>query len=350
MSHLTERTEKNCLNCSATVLGRYCQHCGQENVEMKQSFWQMLKHFVYDIFHFDGKFFETLKYLIVKPGLVAKQYSEGKRESYLNPIRMYLFISAITFILLPLFSRIERTMENVHILATPSERLNEASRNYQLIKDDPNNQEALQNLTLLMDSTVFLRLKNVSDSTPGARIFKIGSKEFKAVPVKESLIFPEDTWLNKRASATMRKKFKEEGGNLNKLITSQSTILFKMLPYMLFLSLPIFAFILKALYNKNRFYFSDHSVFTLYHYISTFFVIVLLLFLNPLVKLVHLDPLTFLYIPFFALLMLYLLLELKFFYKESWTKTLLKFLMVIISSFATIALLFLVFLYIIYIN
>ena len=38
MSHQKERVEKNCLNCNAEVQGRFCQVCGQENIETKESF------------------------------------------------------------------------------------------------------------------------------------------------------------------------------------------------------------------------------------------------------------------------------------------------------------------------
>jgi hypothetical protein len=337
------------LNCNTIVTGRFCQNCGQENVEMKQGFWQMVKHFVYDIFHFDGKFFETLKFLIIKPGKVAKEYSEGKRERYLNPIRMYLFISAITFLLLPVFSSVERSLKGVHIIATPSERLTEASRNYQLKQAAPKDTNISANLELILDTTVYLRLKDIHDTAQNGIVFRIGDKQYKAVPIHDSVIFPKDNWLNKRASAGLKKRFKEEGEDLNKVIFSMNHLLFKMLPYLLFLSLPVFAFILKSLYNKRTFYYSDHSVFTLYHYICTFFLLLLVIALGPVFGLIHLDPFMFLFVPVFIIWLLYLLLEMKSFYKESWGKTILKFMLVSISSFAALGLLFFIFVYTLYI-
>jgi hypothetical protein len=98
VSHQPERFEKNCLNCGTDVAGRFCQHCGQENVPGHMPFLALIQHFIYDIFHFDGKFFDTLKLLFFKPGYVPLQYAQGKRLSYLDPIRMYLFTSAIFFL------------------------------------------------------------------------------------------------------------------------------------------------------------------------------------------------------------------------------------------------------------
>ena len=100
MSHLKERKEKNCLNCQATLYGRYCHVCGQENLEPKKTVWHLVQHFFNDITHFDGKFFATVKYLLRKPGFLSAEYVAGRRASYLNPIRMYVFTSAFFFLIL----------------------------------------------------------------------------------------------------------------------------------------------------------------------------------------------------------------------------------------------------------
>jgi hypothetical protein len=100
VSHLKERKEKNCLNCQSEVVGRYCHKCGQENLEPKETVWHLIQHFFNDITHFDGKFFETVKYLLSRPGFLSLEYMRGRRMAYLNPIRMYVFTSAIFFIIL----------------------------------------------------------------------------------------------------------------------------------------------------------------------------------------------------------------------------------------------------------
>ena len=99
MSHLKERREKNCLNCNAQLQGKYCHICGQENIEPKETVWHLVSHFFQDITHFDGKFFSTLKLLIFRPGFLSKEYVAGRRASYLNPIRMYVFTSDFFFLI-----------------------------------------------------------------------------------------------------------------------------------------------------------------------------------------------------------------------------------------------------------
>ena len=64
-----------------------------------ETFWGLLTHFVYDITHFDSKFFSTLKYLFAKPGFLSLEFLKGRRASYLHPIRMYVFTSALFFVI-----------------------------------------------------------------------------------------------------------------------------------------------------------------------------------------------------------------------------------------------------------
>src|SRR5476651_968894 len=94
------RTENDCLNCGATLQGKFCHVCGQENLQMKESFGHMMTHAISDYFHFDDQFFNTLKPLLFKPGKLTNEYMAGKRVRYLHPVKMYIFISLIFFILL----------------------------------------------------------------------------------------------------------------------------------------------------------------------------------------------------------------------------------------------------------
>jgi ribosomal protein L40E len=116
VSHLKERKEKICLNCQATLYARYCHECGQENLEPKETVWHLVQHFFNDITHFDGKFFATVKYLMRKPGFLSSEYVAGRRASYLNPIRLYVFTSAIFFLIL---FALKDPKDLVHTSSTP---------------------------------------------------------------------------------------------------------------------------------------------------------------------------------------------------------------------------------------
>jgi len=93
------RENKRCENCGHFVDKRFCPECGQENVETRQSFFHLIKHFVEDFVHYDGKFWKTIWYLLFFPAKLTKEYMAGKRNNYVNPIKLFIFISFFTFFL-----------------------------------------------------------------------------------------------------------------------------------------------------------------------------------------------------------------------------------------------------------
>lgn len=58
----------------------------------------MVTHVVGDFFHFDSKFFRSILPLFIKPGFLTKQYIEGKRVSYIHPLRLFFFVTIMTVI------------------------------------------------------------------------------------------------------------------------------------------------------------------------------------------------------------------------------------------------------------
>jgi len=93
------RKENDCLNCGSTLQGKFCSNCGQENLEIHESFGHMMNHAISDYFHFDHQFFNTLKPLLFKPGFLTNEYMAGRRVKYLHPVKMYIFISIVYFLL-----------------------------------------------------------------------------------------------------------------------------------------------------------------------------------------------------------------------------------------------------------
>lgn len=60
----------------------------------------------------DGRVFSTLKTLLFKPGELSIAYRAGQRTRYTPPLRMYLVISIVFFLLLPMLDPSSRVMEN----------------------------------------------------------------------------------------------------------------------------------------------------------------------------------------------------------------------------------------------
>jgi hypothetical protein len=75
------RKENDCLNCGTILEGKFCHNCGQENLEMKESFGHMLNHAISDYFHFDYQFFHTLRPLFLNPGILLRSILQATARS-----------------------------------------------------------------------------------------------------------------------------------------------------------------------------------------------------------------------------------------------------------------------------
>ena len=117
MSHNKLLTDKTCLNCNHVVDQRFCPNCGQENIDTRKTFYQLFVHFFEDLTHYENSFWKTIRNLIFKPASLTREYLSGKRMSYLAPIRLYIFISFVTFFIVSLLpGGIEEETETVTIV------------------------------------------------------------------------------------------------------------------------------------------------------------------------------------------------------------------------------------------
>lgn len=91
-----------CPNCDHHIghSDKFCSACGQNLHAVKQPFAHFLEEFLESTLHFDGKVWLTFKRLFVNPGRVIREYNENKKARYVPPIRFYIFISFIYFLLI----------------------------------------------------------------------------------------------------------------------------------------------------------------------------------------------------------------------------------------------------------
>lgn len=304
MSHPNLRKEQDCLNCGAYVPDRYCSHCGQENIETKAPYHYLIQHFVEDFTHYDGQFFDTFKVLLFRPGLLTEVYLKGKRLLYVSPVKLYIFISFITFFIPPLIGSL---VEHRETLSINFEDENGVEGDFaQYIK-----QELLmidrkeKNLTFL-DQIIYKPLAE--------KYIELHEKGFNKEQISDRII---ESFLHN-------------------------------LPRALFLYLPLFAFIMWFFHNKKVWYYSDHGVFTLY-----FFSLILLLsmfsiiegYLNDSIMKTSIgDIWMFVFDIFDYIVVLYLIgyffLALRKVYQERWSVILIKgSLILVLSTFTFMILL-----------
>lgn len=49
------------------------------------------------VFHFDGKFLKSARYVFTRPGFLTAEFIAGRRTRYTNPVRFYFFASFLLF-------------------------------------------------------------------------------------------------------------------------------------------------------------------------------------------------------------------------------------------------------------
>lgn len=87
-----------CPNCGYEAKYNYCEQCGQSTHLHKETFWGLVVHFAAHYFHYDSKFFQTIKTLILKPGALTLAYWNNQRARFIPPISLYIFVSSLYFI------------------------------------------------------------------------------------------------------------------------------------------------------------------------------------------------------------------------------------------------------------
>jgi hypothetical protein len=81
---------KTCKNCGALTSGLYCSNCGQRPVPERITFHYIWHEIVHFFTHAEKGFFFTSLQLVKAPGLVIKNFIEGKRKNYQKPVSYYL--------------------------------------------------------------------------------------------------------------------------------------------------------------------------------------------------------------------------------------------------------------------
>jgi hypothetical protein len=86
-----------CPNCGTQLSGNFCQGCGQAAHLHVPSAREFLHEFIAHYVALEGKLWKSMALLIFRPGRLTRDYIEGKRVRYIEPLRLYLTFSIIFF-------------------------------------------------------------------------------------------------------------------------------------------------------------------------------------------------------------------------------------------------------------
>lgn len=263
MSHKKYRTETHCLNCGADVTRKFCPECGQENIELRDSFVHIVGHFISDYLHYDSKFFKGLLPLFTKPGYLTRQYLEGKRVRNIHPLRLFFFCTIIMVVISNLYYH----------------KYEDSIRD-EIIKQD-NVSDADSTQTSSEKKPFGIRITTSDDGTPDKKN-------------------AEQVLQDARAALAE---------------------FFHNLKYVSFFLLPVYALIFKLFYVRRKTYYVDHLIYTVhlqsFVYIMFSLLMVLLLWVAPGWR-GHTGA------PFITVICAYVAISLRRVHEQSWWKSILK--------------------------
>ena len=359
-----------CANCGETLRGAYCAGCGQADEPLRKPVHRFLIDSFVEFLGVDGRVWRTLGVLLFKPGKLTVAYLQGRRRHYLRPLRVYLSATLLFFVLLSIIDPVGRARESMFRSSFDdrdsvlvADQLARADSIAALGLDVLDDERAdIAELRALIDSTAALQDPDAADDLmeaqeemrellselPGDSAAAIARQRravlegaiLRTLP-PDSLVALEDVNVATRAFYPEEGGTMFGGGALEGLARSDAVRRIEegrtrrekesglvdflrsaigYVPTVLFLILPVFALLLKLVYVRRGWFYSEHLVFGL-HTHAVAFVVFSLIALLALVDAEWIDPVVLvltLTIP------LYFLLAMKRVYRQGWIKTLVK--------------------------
>ena len=325
-----KRHNEICLNCGTKLIDTFCHHCGQKDIPKRQTLGELFSNFISSFWSYEGKFFLTTKYLITKPGFLAAEYNVGRRESYYHPARMYVFISFVFFLLyvsLPDKDEINATVSKSKMDLT-EEDLKEIGDDVKkgrldsILRAIPGQDSMFNSISPgIMDS---IKKKAKQKKKWNGINWGLQKAEYKSIQAYDSAqqLKPEkdrDGWMKRRLMSrviVLNQKYKDDG---SRFVKDFGTAFKDNFSKVLFYLLPIFALLLKLLYVRRDFFYSEHLVFSIYYYNFFYLTGCVQMLVTLIPGMDWLGNVIGLWIFF------YLMFAMKRMYQQSWRKTIFKF-------------------------
>ncbi len=329
-----------CPNCGKPMIGAYCAVCGQQRDINRRSVWGLIKVLVEDVVSFDSRIMRTGWALVTRPGELATAFREGRTQRYLPALRLYLFVSLIFFVILS-FTNI--AIMQLVVVATPTKI---TWINGQPFVPNPAYDEGDSDTHFMPKMMPMSKEKALK---PG-RHFEYSTKVYFFAPIGayhvnlspeararlgqvhgdvEIGYEPKDQSPEKARAAQATKNWFEKRifDGLQRLAADPAALngpLTTWIPRVLFLLLPIYAFLLKIFYIRQhrKFFYVDHLIFSLT--IHTFGFVLLMLAAGAA------QFLSGTTVAFGSLLIgaVYTLIATRNFYRQNWFWTVVKFVFV----------------------
>ncbi|GAB2946991.1 hypothetical protein GCM10027048_10010 [Hymenobacter coalescens] len=259
------------------------------------------------LFHFDGKVFRTARLLLLRPGRLTRKFLEGHRVDFVPPIRLYVFVSFVFFLVLAWASGHDERR-----LADTARPLTGAIQ--QAVLDSlraSGRSPAVVNLDLSLGN---MRLDENDSLELGEAHF--AWRDIRSYPASLSPAQADSLLRAKGGTPTfwnrllLRQAVRLPGTTVEQLEQRIN----KALSLTMFVFMPLFAVLLKLLYRRFRYL--AHLIFSLHLHVFAFVLMLLIIGLTRL--------LPGGYAGLLWVMPLYVVVALREVYAQGWPKTVLK--------------------------
>ena len=332
--------------------GRYCSNCGQAAVSYHRSFRHVVVDVLDSFLNWDSKFIRSLGLLLWRPGWLTNQFLEGKRVRFVHPLRLYLLVSIAFFLcarLIPVsdtrsIKREDMTPEQRAVFDEKMTKLAEKKKKkHSIFNFTTNDKKAEQpavptppppseNATPIEPTLPAEAQPSVSPSELDAAINEAMDDAAAEKTGEKPKNRPHMTFGNDKHEAKtpfelwLQQRFKEqigENGERGKLFLQ--TLRSNLSTMMLF-CIPLFAFILKILYLRQKRFYIEHLVYALnihaFFYLAAILVVLISMGLHQIMPGA---PQVLLTVLLSFLVFLQIFLSIRRVYRQGWFMSLFKF-------------------------
>ena len=349
-----------CENCGAPLLGPHCYRCGQPVSGLVRHFSSVMGDFLDSVLNIDTRVFHTLWPLFAKPAYLSCEYFAGRRVRYVSPVRLFVFLSIVTFFIARLTINIHgdaiqlgggdaiaRATTIVQVEQARDAAIAAVAAAGQAVPGDAHGlpkaqaairDKAVRRIAVLRDAA------SRGQSPPDDDAMQF---QFDGTPWNPATHPYVVQWLPDAANSWINAEIGRAKGNLARMQADPSLFKDAMLsavPSTLFVLLPVFALMLKLLYAFRRRLYMEHLIVALHSHaflcltlLLVFLVMALRDWLAPATGALH-AALGLVEAALFVWMPVYLLLMQKRVYRQGWLATSFKYCVLGVSYFILLSL------------
>ncbi|WP_108801843.1 DUF3667 domain-containing protein [Aquimarina sp. Aq107] len=329
---LKKHRGNECLNCHVPldVIDRYCHNCGQINTTKKLSFKDFFNEFFASIFSYDSRLRHTVVGLLFRPGMISKDYIEGRRVKYANPFRFYLSVSIMFFIISGLFIDFDTIITKNNDQDKEVLEINLSDQDKDQQNDTTTNDTTSTSDNKADNDYVYFSEKQLDTMgmfTAISKRWETYKSHYKKTEQLSAIIALDSLKHSKNGYTKYLYKRSIRTKNLNENPMELLKFVFNKLPFIIFFFLPFFALTIWIIYIRRPFNYMEHLVF-IFHTQTMFFILMGIAILIDQITKSEVASSIAMFIFLF-----YLYKAMRNFYQQKRAKTIVKFLLVNVLFF-----------------